>query len=144
MLEFRQMRPEDLPTISRLEAETFSMPWSENDFLQMIVHDDARYYVAVRDGEIVGGCGLYLVAGEGNITNVVIAPHARGEGIGTCLMQHMLAEGAKEGLQAFTLEVRVSNTIAIHLYEKTGFVSEGIRPGFYEKPTEDAVIMWKR
>ena len=144
MLEFRQMRPEDVPTISRVEAETFSMPWSENDFLQMIAHDDARYYVAVRDGEIVGGCGLYLVAGEGSITNVVIAPHARGEGVGTCLMRHMLAEGAKEGLQAFTLEVRVSNTTAIHLYEKTGFVSEGIRPGFYEKPTEDAVIMWKR
>jgi ribosomal-protein-alanine N-acetyltransferase len=56
----------------------------------------------------------------------------------------MMKEGQKEGLTAYTLEVRVSNTQAIHVYEKLGFVSEGIRPGFYEKPAEDAMIMWKR
>ncbi len=48
------------------------------------------------------------------------------------------------GVEAFTLEVRVSNAPAIHVYEKVGFVSEGIRPRFYEKPTEDAMILWKR
>ena len=50
----------------------------------------------------------------------------------------------RDGVKAFTLEVRVSNEAAIHMYEKVGFVSEGIRPGFYEKPAEDAMIMWKR
>ena len=39
---------------------------------------------------------------------------------------------------------RVSNRSAIHVYEKFGFVSEGSRPRFYEKPVEDANIMWKR
>ena len=48
------------------------------------------------------------------------------------------------GIENFTLEVRVSNASAIHVYEKLGFVSEGIRPRFYEKPVEDAMIMWKR
>ena len=47
-------------------------------------------------------------------------------------------------LRSNTLEVRVSNAAAIHVYEKAGFVSEGIRPRFYEKPTEDAMILWKR
>ncbi|MDE7430041.1 MAG: GNAT family N-acetyltransferase, partial [Lachnospiraceae bacterium] len=55
-----------------------------------------------------------------------------------------LAAGDREGLTAYTLEVRVSNQAAIGLYEKLGFASEGIRPNFYEKPTEDAMIMWKR
>jgi ribosomal-protein-alanine N-acetyltransferase len=44
---------------------------------------------------------------------------------------------------AYTLEVRVSNAAAIHLYEKLGFESVGIRPNFYTKPKEDALIMWK-
>ena len=120
------------------------MPWSADSFLEMINKEDARYYVAERDGQLVGGCGVLMIAGEGNITNVVIAPEARNEGIGTGMLRHLMAEGDKEGLCAYTLEVRVSNAAAIHVYEKLGFVSAGIRPGFYEKPAEDAMIFWKR
>ena len=52
--------------------------------------------------------------------------------------------GDTMGVEAYTLEVRVSNAAAIHVYEKNGFVNEGIRPRFYEKPVEDAMIMWRR
>ncbi|MDE6318528.1 MAG: ribosomal protein S18-alanine N-acetyltransferase [Lachnospiraceae bacterium] len=138
------MTPADVPFISRLEEETFSMPWSEASFLQMIEQEDARYFVAEEDGKLLGGCGLLLIAGEGNITNVAVAQEARRRGVGTGLLRYLLSEGDKEGLSAYTLEVRVSNTAAIGLYRKLGFVSEGIRPNFYEKPVEDAMIMWKR
>ena len=47
-------------------------------------------------------------------------------------------------MKEFTLEVRVSNQRAIRLYESLGFVQEGIRKRFYERPVEDALIMWKR
>ncbi len=144
MIRYRQMTPEDVPVISKLEEEAFSMPWSPEDFRQMIEKEDARYYVAEEDGELLGGCGVLLIVGEGNITNVVIKPEARNRGIGTGLLQYLIEEGYREGLNAFTLEVRVSNQAAIHVYEKVGFVSEGVRPHFYEKPTEDALIMWKR
>lgn len=144
MIEYREMTEEDVPFISRLEEETFSMPWSAASFLQMIEKEDARYYVAEEDGKLLGGCGLLLIAGEGNITNVVVAPEARRRGVATGMLTHLLAVGNREGLTAYTLEVRVSNQAAIGLYEKLGFVSEGIRPNFYEKPTEDAMIMWKR
>ena len=93
---------------------------------------------------ILGGCGLLLIAGEGNITNVVVTPEARRRGVATGLLRYLVEKGDRAGLTAYTLEVRVSNAAAIGLYEKLGFVSEGIRPDFYEKPTEDAVIMWKR
>lgn len=144
MIRYRQMTLEDVPVISKLEEEAFSMPWSPEDFRQMIEKEDARYYVAEEDGELLGGCGVLLIVGEGNITNVVIKPEARNRGIGTGLLQYLIEEGYREGLNAFTLEVRVSNQAAIHVYEKVGFVSEGVRPHFYEKPTEDALIMWKR
>jgi ribosomal-protein-alanine N-acetyltransferase len=144
MVSYRQMTPADVPFISRLESETFSMPWSAESFLEMIEKEDARYYVAEENGQLLGGCGVLMIVGEGNITNVVVAPKMRNKGIGTGLLQYMIDQGQKDGLCAFTLEVRVSNAQAIHVYEKLGFVSEGIRPGFYEKPQEDAMIMWKR
>lgn len=144
MIVYREMTAADVPFISRLEEETFSMPWSAASFLQMIGQEDARYYVAEEDGRLLGGCGLLLIAGEGNITNVVVAPEARRRGVATGMLTHLLAAGDREGLFAYTLEVRVSNQAAIALYEKLGFVSEGIRPNFYEKPTENAMIMWKR
>lgn len=144
MIVYREMRETDVPFISRLEEETFSMPWSAASFLQMIEKEDTAYYVAEEDGRLLGGCGLLMIAGEGNITNVVVAPDARRRGVATGLLTHLLMEGDRAGLTAYTLEVRVSNAAAIGLYEKMGFMSEGIRPNFYEKPTEDAMIMWKR
>jgi len=59
-------------------------------------------------------------------------------------MTRLIEEGYAMGIAEFTLEVRVSNAPAISVYEKCGFVSEGVRPKFYEKPVEDALIMWKR
>ena len=84
------------------------------------------------------------IAGEGEITNVVIKEEFRGRGYAYSMMQRLLEEGRKLGVSDFTLEVRVSNTPAIKLYEKLGFKSEGIRPGFYDKPKEDAMILWLR
>lgn len=144
MITYRAMMPEDVPFISRLEEETFSMPWLADSFLQMITKEDTRYYVAEEDGRLLGGCGLWIIAGEGNISNVAVAKDERRRGVGTGLLTHLMKEGAREGVTAYTLEVRISNEAAIRMYEKLGFVSEGIRPGFYEKPVEDAMIMWKR
>ena len=144
MIKIRAMQDMDVEPISRLEEETFSMPWSRDSFLSMIHNINARYYVAEENGHIVGGCGVLMAAGEGNITNVVVDKNFRGQGIGTKMLQYLIEEGKKNGLYAFTLEVRVSNVQAIHVYEKLGFFSEGIRPDFYEKPKEDAMIMWKR
>lgn len=144
MIKIRPMERKDVERISQLEEETFSMPWSRDAFLDMIEKEDARYYVAETDGIVTGGCGVLLIAGEGNITNVVVDRAYRNQGIGTKMLQYLIEDGYRNGLTAFTLEVRVSNEGAIHLYEKLGFSSEGIRKDFYEKPTEDAMIMWKR
>lgn len=143
-IHIRPMEREDVDEVSRLEEETFSMPWSRDAFLKMVTKEDAAYYVAESDSGIVGGCGVLMIAGEGNITNVAVSESTRNKGIGTRLLKYMMEEGYRNGLTAFTLEVRVSNAAAIHVYEKLGFRSEGIRPNFYEKPVEDAMIMWKR
>ena len=85
-----------------------------------------------------------MIAGEGDVTNIAVFPEYRGRGIGAALTKALIVEGRKRGMNAFTLEVRVGNQAAIHIYEKLGFRSEGVRKGFYEKPKEDALIMWRR
>ena len=127
-----------------LEEEAFSMPWHKESFLEMIANENACYLVALIGEEVVASCGLRHIVGEGEITNVVTKNTMRGKGIGRQILLQLLEEGTKMGAEAFTLEVRVSNAPAIHLYESLGFVSEGIRKNFYEEPTEDALIMWKR
>ena len=144
MVEYREIREDDLDAVCRLEEDTFSMPWHRQDFADMIVQDHLLYIVAVFDNIIVGGCGLRNIVGEGEITNVTVARVYRNQGIGTDLVEYILQRGCKMGITAFTLEVRKSNLAAIHLYEKLGFVTEGLRKNFYEKPCEDALIMWKR
>lgn len=140
----RKLQESDIEQLSRIEEESFSMPWSPQDFADLLHHDYCLYLVAEVDNVVAGCCGLTNSFGEGNIDNVVVGRQFRGMGIAQQLLRELLQAGEAEGIEAFTLEVRISTAAAIHIYEKFGFVSEGIRPNFYEKPTEDAMIMWRR
>ena len=144
MIIIREMNASDVEAASKIESEVFSMPWSAEDFLEMVEADYAHYYVAEADGVLAGCCGIRDIVGEGEITNVVVAADFRKRGIGRKMMEYMLKEADERGIGDCTLEVRISNAPAIRLYESLGFKGEGIRPHFYEKPVEDALIMWKR
>lgn len=140
----RELREEDIEELSRIESACFSMPWSADAFRDLLFRDYCTYLVALADGRVAGCCGCTNICNEANIDNVVVAPEYQNCGIAQLMLKELLDQGKRSGVEAFTLEVRVSNHIAIHIYEKFGFVTEGIRPDFYEKPTEDAAIMWLR
>lgn len=140
----RELSDEDVEPLSVIEARSFSMPWSAADFSRLIQDRNSQYLVAEVEGRVVGCCGVTNVSGDGEIDNVVVDEAYRNRGIATALLRETLRRGYAMGVEAFTLEVRISNAPAIHIYEKAGFVSEGIRPHFYEKPVEDAMILWKR
>ncbi len=144
MVRIRELEMGDIEEVSIIEAQSFSMPWSAKDFEQLVSDEKSLYLVAEIDGQVVGCCGVTNVCGEGNINNVVVQEDYRGQGLAYAMMQELLNRGREMGCTEFTLEVRVSNAPAIHVYQKLGFVSEGIRPRFYERPVEDAMIMWIR
>ncbi|MBQ8591158.1 MAG: ribosomal protein S18-alanine N-acetyltransferase [Lachnospiraceae bacterium] len=144
MITVRLMEEKDVETVSVLEQEIFSMPWSKQAFYDTLQDSKAMYLVALDANAIVGYCGVYDIAGEGDVMNVAVAKEHRGKGIAYQMLSELFCLGSKKGIKAFTLEVRAGNAPAIHLYEKLGFVTEGIRKNFYEKPIEDALIMWKR
>lgn len=144
MIQIRAMEIADVAEVAQIEKESFSQPWSEQDFEEMLAADYAYYYVAEENGIVIGCCGVRDIAGEGEITNVEVAPLYRRQRVGRKLLEFTLQEATKLGIKECTLEVRVSNQPAIRLYESLGFHGEGIRPDFYEQPKEDALIMWKR
>lgn len=141
MVNIRTMVAEDCSTVARLEKNIFSLPWSEQGFLDALAMEENIFLVAEEAGEICGYIGMYLSLDEGEITNVGVLPDKRNAGIGGRLLEESLALAKKRNITQVVLEVRVSNLPAIHLYEKYGFCHCGIRKGFYDFPKEDAHIM---
>ena len=143
-INVREMQPQDVDAVTSLEESCFSMPWKRHDFEEILTNPDRVYLVEEYNDMIVGGCMLTMIAGEGDISNVAVKEKYRGKHIATTLIQELLRFGEEKGIHDFTLEVREQNKTAIRLYEHAGFVLEGIRPGFYDKPKDNAVIMWRR
>ena len=156
-LTIRRMGEEDLPQIAAIEREIFSAPWSENGFRESLRLENTVFLAAQENNltdsadescrdkrrTVVGYIGMYISLDEGEITNVAVAPWARRRGIGSQLVRRLVEEGRRAGVRRFVLEVRYSNIAAVELYHGQGFVEVGIRPGFYERPKEDARIMVK-
>ncbi|MBQ8185217.1 MAG: ribosomal protein S18-alanine N-acetyltransferase [Lachnospiraceae bacterium] len=143
-LQIRFMEERDLDQVAAIEKKYFSMPWSRRNFLDSLKLAHTIYVVAEIDSRIAGYCGCYQMLEEAEIVNVAVDETFRGRGIGYRMLTELMRLGEKQGAFAYTLEVRVSNAPAIRLYESLGFESLGIRKNFYEKPVEDAMIMWRK
>ena len=127
--------------IAQLERENFSIPWSETQLEDALYNDAASFIVAGdEEGNVIGYAGLNVVLDEGYINNIVVEEAARRHGVASALLE-VYCRFAAVNLAFLTLEVRKSNAPAIALYEKHGFEQVGLRPGFYSRPREDALIM---
>jgi ribosomal-protein-alanine N-acetyltransferase len=78
-----------------------------------------------------------------HVMNVAVAPKHRRKQIASALLDRLFDVTAGEGRRGYTLEVRVSNDVAIRLYERAGFKPRGVRRGYYTDNREDALIMWR-
>lgn len=139
-----EMKPKHIERLAEIEKLCFSKPWSYDGLAEELSNPLAVFLVAEDgDGNAVGYAGMHHIVDEGYITNIAVHPDFRGRGIATRLL-HALDRYAKDhSLALLTLEVRRSNETAVNLYRREGFDEEGVRRGFYEKPSEDALIMTK-
>lgn len=138
-----QMDARHIPAVARLERECFSDPWSENSLAGELTNPLSTWLVAM-DGELLAGyIGSQAVLGEADMMNLAVAPEYRRRGVGEALTAALVKALQARQVTTLTLEVRVSNTPAIALYEKMGFAQVGRRPRYYEKPREDALILRK-
>lgn len=141
--DYRLMTEQDIEQVAEIEKSIFSIPWSKKSFEESLKNENTVYVVACKDEEIVAYCGIYISLEVGDISNVAVKTEYRRKNVAEKMLLYLLYLSKQKGVMDVTLEVRETNVAAIKLYEKMGFDEAGIRKNFYEKPTENALIMWK-
>lgn len=139
----RDMSPSDLGEVQTIEETSFTTPWSISSFKFEVDNDETILKVAVFNEHIIGYVCLRTILDITHVLNLVVTPDFRRKGTGGMLLRSAVEEleRVKPDVRSLTLEVRESNRAAIGLYEKSGFLVTGRRTGYYQRPSEDAVIM---
>jgi ribosomal-protein-alanine N-acetyltransferase len=141
-IEIKPMTDENFMQAAEIEAACFSdRPWTAEQFHEELSLDFSRTFIAYHGGDVAGFVNLWLTPPMAIINNLAVLPEHRRSGVASRLIEK--AVGACGECSSLTLEVRVSNSAAISLYEKHGFTQVGRRKNFYENPREDAFIMTK-
>lgn len=140
----RIVKDTDIDQLVILEKELFpEEPWSEDAFIHEINDNPFSYiYVYEENNEIIGYIVLWIAYENADIANIGVSTKAQQKGIGSKLMDYFFKIAKEKGCTQYSLEVRISNTPAIHLYEKYGYKIVSTRKNYYSDH-EDAHLMVK-
>jgi ribosomal-protein-alanine N-acetyltransferase len=142
-MSLRPAVQDDLPQVMEIERESYPEPWTEKHFQQELTTPYARFLVLTDDetDSIVMGYLVYWVQAEGvSLLNIAVAQKWRRLGLGRIILATLINEAVREEIPRVILEVRESNTAAIHFYENIGFARTHTRPAFYSNG-ETAIVM---
>ena len=140
-IRFRPITTADLDEVMVIERTSFRFPWSSGFFLQELQVACARSILAEIDGHIVGYILFWLLPGAIDIHNIAVHVDFRRRGIARLLLSKVLGEARNQSAVRVMLEVRKSNLAAQKLYESVGFLTTGVRWGYYSDDGEDALAM---
>ena len=144
-VELRRLELRDLNAIEEIERSSYPTPWSRSMFASELAKPSSLCLGAfdVHSDRLVGYLIISRYVDAWHVMNLAVAPKYRRRRIAAGLLDRLFELTANEGRRGYTLEVRVSNDIAIKLYEQAGFKARGIRRGYYTDNREDALIMWR-
>jgi ribosomal-protein-alanine N-acetyltransferase len=131
----------DIEHVIAIERASFQFPWSTRFFLEELQVDCARSILAEVDGRIVGYVLFWFLSEEVDIHNIAVHPDFRRHGIGRLLLEQVVEAARRQECVRVTLDVRHSNSPAQNLYRSFGFVTRGLRKGYYSDNGEDALVM---
>jgi len=140
-VSFRSMVSDDLDEVMAIESASFRHPWSSRFFLEELQAPCARSILVQVGGKIVGYVLFWLLSDEVDIHNIAVHAEFRRRGLGQALLRQVVDQARSRDSSRVTLEVRVSNIPAQKLYESVGFLTKGLRKGYYSDDGEDALIM---
>jgi ribosomal-protein-alanine N-acetyltransferase len=137
------MELKDIDDVLKIEHESFTAPWSREAFVNELTSNRFAVYIVIEEAEqVIGYCGVWVIVDEAHITNIALLPEHRGKKLGEALLLKVMEVTKKLGAVKMTLEVRVTNSVALALYRKLGFKDGAIRKGYYTDNREDALVMW--
>jgi [ribosomal protein S18]-alanine N-acetyltransferase len=141
----RTLQLRDLSAIEDIERDSYATPWSRSMFAGELSKASSVCLGAFDEetGELIGYLIVSRYVDAWHVMNIAVDPNVRRAGVATALLVRLFEVTSGDGRRGYTLEVRVSNTGAINLYERLGFQPRGIRRGYYTDNREDALIMWR-
>jgi ribosomal-protein-alanine N-acetyltransferase len=144
-VEIRRLELRDLNAIERIERDSYRTPWSRSMFAGELAKPSSVSLGAFdpETGDLLGYLIISRYVDAWHVMNLAVAPGYRRRRIASNLLERLFELTAGEERRGYTLEVRVSNDVAIRLYEQAGFRARGIRRGYYTDNREDALIMWR-
>jgi [ribosomal protein S18]-alanine N-acetyltransferase len=141
-LRIRQMTQLDLEAVLEIEHRAYDFPWSEGIFIDCL---RIPYVCEVLEEErrVLGYSVMSLAGDEAHLLNLCLDGPARGRGLGTRMLEHLMNRAMGEGVRVLYLEVRPSNAPALQLYQRAGFTKIGVRKNYYRAPggREDALVL---
>jgi [ribosomal protein S18]-alanine N-acetyltransferase len=142
-VEIRTLDVSDLSAIEAIEQRAYPTPWSRSMFASELAKPTSICLGAFEGADLLGYVVNSRYVDAWHVMNVAVDPDRRRRGIATTLLERLFELTRDDERRGYTLEVRISNEDAIHLYEKLGFEPRGIRRGYYTDNKEDALIMWR-
>lgn len=139
------MTKSDADAVYAIERDSFSVPWSRDDFLSLLENPGAAFWCAVdSEGSISGYAGLFYLPGDSaDVMNLAVRGDRQRRGIASALLIRLEQFAVSQQVKLLMLEVRPSNQAARSLYRRMGFTEAGLRRNYYRHPTEDAILMNK-
>ena len=135
------MRKEDLAQIVDLEKKCFNDAWNlEQIENELEVNPFSNGYMLKENDKVVAYAFMWETFEMAQIARIGVDPDQRKKHYGQKMMEELFEMARSGGCEYMSLEVRESNTAAIKLYEKLGFVTVNVSKGYYSD-NENAIVM---
>ena len=135
------MRKEDLAQIVDLEKKCFNDAWNlEQVENELEVNPFSNGYMLKENDKVVAYAFMWETFEMAQIARIGVDPDQRKKHYGQKMTEELFEKARSGGCEYMSLEVRESNTAAIKLYEKLGFVTVNVSKGYYSD-NENAIVM---
>ena len=136
----RRLSKEDIDQVSRIEKENFNSPWTRDQFIrcqnQSLIFSN---YVYCKSSNIIGYLVAENIVDEVHLHKIAVEKKYQNNKVGLKLIECMVYDSKINSKLKICLEVDASNSPALNLYNKLGFLAVGKRKKYYG--SRDAILM---